>query len=362
MTKIGFLGPIGTYSHQAALQQFPTDITKNSHNNDDNNNQKEDETYEFIPLNTIPDCFDDLLHDSNKIDFAVIPLENSTNGQVVFSYDLLRDLMLNTKTDKTKSNLTNELVTDLTIVGEQYVSITHCLLSTHSNVTLDDLSNYEKINVYSHPQVWGQVKNYLNKLRSKCPETIWQTIDCNSTSNAVIKCRTLDEEIAKNDESKGKILNLAIASKIAGKLYNMNYVDESINDKLGNTTRFLVLKRHDNNTETLREPAANTTNMITLLTFLTEQDYPGSLVDVLNVLKDNDLNMTSISSRPFNAESVEFIKRDNGKVVRKWQYIFYVEFNNNSCTDMTHFYKMINDKCLRWCQWGTFPRNDEYYK
>lgn len=344
---------MGTYSHQAALQQFSTN----------NNTTDIEEDDEFIPLSTIPDCFDNLLDDSGKIDFAVIPLENSTNGQVVFSYDLLRDLMLNGKNNDGRSKLSNEIVSDLTIIGEQYVSITHCLLSANPNISLDKLSEYERIDIFSHPQVWGQVKNYLNNLRLKCPNTLFQTIDCNSTSDAAIKCCSLNETQNQDPGNSNKVLNLAIASKIAGKLYKMNYVDELINDKIGNTTRFLVLTKNDTKTEALlRNTNRDPNNMITLLTFLTEQDYPGSLVDVLNVLKDNNLNMTSISSRPFNAESVEFIKLKDGEEIRKWQYIFYVEFNNNSSTDMQQFYETINDKCLRWCQWGVFPRNDEYYK
>ena len=87
--------------------------------------------------------------------------------------------------------------------------------------------------------------------------------------------------------------------------------------------------------------------------FTLELDDPGSLVDVLNVLKHYSLNMSSISSRPYNS----------GKNDRKWQYIFYIEYDSDpEDPKMTTFYKEINKKCVKWCLWGSFPRNQRYYQ
>ena len=215
--RVIFLGPKGTYSHQAALQQF-------------SNNDSE---IEYIPVQSIPQCFNEL--ERNKdISYSVVPLENSTNGQVVYSYDLLRDKMLQQDVQR----VGHRIIPDLEVVGEQYVSISHCLLTSSPISSINDLSTYKNIKIYSHPQVWGQVSNYLNKLKSICNNT--QLLDVNSMSNAVVLAKTEQDKLNPNDKDT---IYLSIASEIVAHLNQANIIEYSINDILGNTTRFLVLKR-----------------------------------------------------------------------------------------------------------------------
>lgn len=324
LSRVIFLGPRGTYSHQAALQQFGTEAD-----------------IEYIPTQSIPQCFEELERNKDMA-YSVVPLENSTNGQVVFSYDLLRDIMLQEDTNK----IGKRVIPDLKVVGEQYVSITHCLLTSASIESLDQLSQYRHIKIYSHPQVWGQVTNFINDLKAKCPDVKFETIDTSSTSGAVVIAKEEESKLLSDDRDT---LYLAIASETAAHLNNVNIIQHAINDKLGNTTRFLVLQRQTDK----QLPIHDESMQVSLLTFTTEQDEPGSLVDVLNILKDHSVNMCSIHSRPYN----------DPKSPRKWQYVFFVEYTlDKTKTDVDIFYNQIAEKCLQWCLWGTFSRNERYYQ
>lgn len=323
-----FLGPEGTYSHQAALQQF---------------GQREDVHVNFVPTQSIPQCFEKL-ENNLSIDYSVVPLENSTNGQVVFSYDLLRDLM-----HASTERKSNQIITPLEVVGEQYVSIAHCLISaSRLPKEIDPLSEYKTIKIYSHPQVWGQVNEYLTHLKEICQGTKFECIDTTSTSEAVSK-------IMYEKNSDTTTLEIAIASETAAHLNKAFILEHEINDKKGNTTRFLVLKRrNDEHVKTIGAPTQDRDFMdINLMTFTIKQDDPGSLVDILTVLKDHSVNMCSISSRPYS----------KGPKDTNWQYIFFIEYYY--CQENINwetFYKDFDLKCEAWCLWGTFPRNERYYK
>lgn len=318
-TKVLFLGPTGTYSHQAALQQFGSDPQ-----------------VEYICADSIPQCFERLENDKS-IDYAAVPLENSTNGQVVFTYDLLRDRMAD---QSDQSDEHNRVIPNLEVIGEQYVSILHCLIAS-SSVSLESLPLYKRIRVHSHPQVWGQVSRYLQTLESRCPETVLEKIDASSTSEAVKTA--LEAESSSDDAS---VLHLAIASNTAAKIHHAHIIDQSINDKQGNTTRFLIFRRRSSTSVQI----AKGRSTVSLLTFTIKQDDPGSLVDVLVVLKNHAVNMCSISSRPLASQG------------RKWQYIFFIEYYSDSeKTDWDAFYREISASCSLWCLWGAFSRNELYY-
>ena len=329
--KVIFLGPKGTYSHQAAIQEF-------GHFED----------AELIPSSSIPECFDRLETDED-INYSVVPLENSTNGQVVFSYDLFRDRMLHAEKKTAGSSCS---LPSIQVVGEQYVSIAHCLVSL-LDISLESLSNYEIVKLYSHPQVWGQVAEYLDALQKKFPNVSFTRSDSSSTSDAVSTAIALQN----NEPDQSKVLYLAISSEAAASINNANPIDKKINDKKGNTTRFLVLKRSaDAHAPSLiipnEEDEISKHTRVSFITF-TINDNPGALVNILSVLKDHSLNMCSIASRPFTTNEISS---------RKWQYVFFVEFYNNSTnTDWDAFYREIDPQCLTWTLWGTFPRNERYY-
>ncbi|CAK9682714.1 unnamed protein product [Candida parapsilosis] len=281
-TKVAFLGPEGTYTHQAVLQQFGS--------ND----------IEISPQQTIGDCFQAI--NTNFVDFAVVPFENSTNGQVVFTYDLLRDWFLS-----------QEKQCQFKIVGEQFVSIHHNLLS---NGSLDSINT-----IYSHPQVWTQVCGYLSTL----PKSITR-IDVGSTSKAA--------ELVSEDKTNK---SAAISSLMSSKLYNLPILKANIEDNVSNTTRFLILG--------YKEPPAHDTNnkeveKVTSLMFTLPHDDPGALCDVLVQFKENGINLTSISSRPAN--------------LQPWQYVFFVETVGKINSEML---KSIQKLCRDVAILGEFNRN-----
>ncbi|KAI5970399.1 PHA2 [Candida margitis] len=285
--KVAFLGPEGTYTHQAVLQQFGTN------------------EIEISPQASIGECFQAI--NSHSVDFAVVPFENSTNGQVVFTYDLLRDWFLK-----------GEPKCNFKIVGEQFVSIHHNLLS---NGSLEDIET-----VYSHPQVWTQVGGYISTLPSGITK-----IDVGSTSKAA--------ELVSQDKTNK---SAAISSLMSSKLYNLPILKANIEDNVSNTTRFLILG--------YTEPPVDETNhknhqKVTSIMFTLPHTDPGALCDVLVQFKENGINLSSISSRPAN--------------LQLWQYAFFVETVGKITTDVL---KSIQKSCRDVAILGEFNRNWRYNK
>lgn len=327
--KVAYLGPEGTYSHQAALQQFSGISTYD---------------VEYQPTSSIPECFESLEKEDSPVDYSVVPLENSTNGQVVFSYDLLRDRMLNCAADEV-----NSCKPKIEVINEVFVSIAHCLVSRDEIPDgLEALRDYEHLKLYSHPQVWGQVAQYVDELQARFSniKTITK-INCKSTSDAVLEgCMNHISNKSNNT------LHLIVANATAASIYNAHILDRDINDKPGNTTRFLVLANRYQH-QKIEKFTGQSNSMVALMSFTIRQDDPGSLVDILAVLKDYNLNMCSISSRPYEERTS----------ARKWQYIFFIEFYlREPHGHITKFYKEFGAKCIKWCLWGIFPRHENYYR
>lgn len=234
------------------------------------------------PQPSIGACFD-LLHDK-KVDFAVVPFENSTNGLVVFTFDLLRDWFI--KRDSQPATFR--------VVAEQFVAIHHYLLSN-----TDDLSKVTK--VYSHPQVWGQVTKFL-KLGA-LPAGVAR-IDTNSTSQAA-------QMVAADTENT----SACICLKASADLYQIPIRAAEVEDVKGNTTRFLVLghskpaspESNESESCTSENPAISLTSTM----FVLNHDDPGALCQALDSFRHHNVNLTSINSRPSGQS--------------RWQYVFFAE-------------------------------------
>lgn len=106
----------------------------------------------------------------------------------------------------------------------------------------------------------------------------------------------------------------AICSPLAAELYGLDVLVPSIEQRKGNTTRFLVLqKSSDEVVETHEEqPQIMQRKYKTLISFTIHHTKPASLANALAVFGKHEINMTSLNSRP------------QGE--RKWNYIFFVEF------------------------------------
>ncbi len=195
-----------------------------------------------IPLKTFYDVFETVKNHRNGI--AVVPIENSIEGSVSETYDLL-------------------LQDKIYVSGEIFQRINHCLIVN---------KDYKKIiNVYSHPQALGQCRNYIqrNKL---------EPIPAFDTAGAV-----------KFIKENKMMSSAAIASRRAAEIYDMEIFDEGIEDKKNNFTRFFVISK-----QLVDKPSGkDRTSIIFAL-----EHKPGSLYQVLKEFSRKSINLTRIESRP----------------------------------------------------------------
>ncbi len=247
--SIVFLGPLGTYSEEAALKQFG-------------------QGRNAIVCGTIDEVFRTL--EADNADYAIVPVENSTEGAVGLTLDLL-------------------LASSVKICGEVTLPIHHCLLSKQTDIS--------KIShVFSHGQSLAQCHEWLNR---SLPEVTREAV----TSNAYAAQMTHDLVASEGTFAA------AIASKRAAELFDLNVLAENIEDDPKNTTRFLVLGKHD--------VAASGEDKTSLA--ISTKNKPGAMVDLLEPLSRHGVSMTKLESRP----SKEGL----------WDYVFYIDIEGHQTDD-----------------------------
>ena len=224
--RLAFLGPEGTYTEQAAVDYDPT--------------------AERIPFSGIPRVVRAVL--SGETDEAIAPIENSMEGMVTFTVDLLID------------------ESGLKIKNEVIVPIHHCLLGDPGT----DLETVEV--VYSHPQALAQCRDYLT-----CRLPNAERIASLSTAGAV------------SDMRSSRYSAVAISSRRAAEIFDANIIERDIEDIRNNRTRFVILASEDH------EPTGNDR---TSICFDYDLDAPGLLYDTLGEFATREINMIKIESRP----------------------------------------------------------------
>ena len=230
---------------------------------------------QLIPMKLFQDIFDALRNDS--IDCAVVPVENSIEGSVNEIYDLLLDA-------------------DKKITGEMFLKIEHCLIA------LPDSNAITK--VLSHPQALAQCRNYIKRRNL-------DSIPSHDTAGSV----RLIKEKKINDTA-------AIASKNAAEFYNMKILDQNIEDRKNNFTRFLVLS----DLQTAPSKSDRTSMIFGL------KHTPGSLYSVMQEFDHHKINLTKIESRPTKE--------------KPWEYNFYVDFEGHiEEDDVKNAINNIEKKC-----------------
>lgn len=335
---------------------------------------------------------------------AIIPIENSTNGSVVLACDSLRDYIHNSPENNQ----------GVTVINEIFVPIQHCLISF-----APDVSHVSKL--YTHPQAWGQVTNFLTTelpVSNGIPR-----IDADSTSAAVaIVAKELQSKLESNgrtsDDDDGKesysndpknILgndqkySAAIASSAAAKVHNVPILVPNISDVTTNTTRFLVFVRPDFpigeleylsqkymacgyetahktdiktvNTKTVTNTTTNSTktsppgsisaDFVTLVSVTVSHTEPGSLCTCLQAFSKRNINLTSISSRPAYNPAFDRLKKKNDDKpsnLHNWEYVFFIEFYGNLYLDkaVQQVLDEIKQNCTRMTVFGSFPRASDY--
>ena len=231
---IGFLGPLGTYSEEAALLYDKT----------------ADRLYP-----TITGVGEAVA--AGEIDEGVVPIENSLEGPVTFTLDLLI------------------AQPTLFIRGEIDLPIEHYLLARPGTVPAEI-----KV-IYSHPQALGQCRQYLEKNYPQAEQM---------ASLSTILCVT--------DSFESKVPAAAISPRRASELYDVDILDRGIQDVANNVTRFAVIGLSDH---------APTGDDKTSMAFTLEKDSPGLLHRVLGEFSDRDINLLKIESRPTKQLLGEYI-------------------------------------------------------
>lgn len=205
--------------------------------------------------------FDDVVRAvaRGEADYGVIPIENSSAGFVSGNYDMIR-------------------TGGVKIIAQITLDINHCLVAV-DGAELDDI----KI-VYSHPQGLMQCREYIDQNNFK-------TESVSNTAKA-----------AKRIKEDGLIYQAAISSERAAEIYGLKILDKNINFSADNSTKFVILTKED----------IYLSESVNVSICFTTQHKVGALYDVMGIIDTNELNMTSIESRP--------------SLKRKWEYWFYVTF------------------------------------
>jgi chorismate mutase/prephenate dehydratase len=243
--SIAFLGPLGTYSEEAALKQFGLGRSA-------------------VVCGSIDEVFRTL--EAGQADYGVVPVENSTEGAIGLTLDLL-------------------LSSTLKVCGEITLPIHHCLLSKQTDIS--------KIShVFSHTQSLAQCHEWLSKT---LPKAAREAV----TSNA--RAAQMIHDLVSTDGT----FAAAIASKRAAELFNLNILAENIEDDAKNTTRFLVLGTHD-----VAVSGADKTSLV-----MTSKNIPGAMVELLEPLSRHGVSMTKFESRPSKQGL--------------WDYVFFVDIEGH---------------------------------
>ena len=224
--RLAYLGPEGTYSEQAAI-----DYARRS---------------ERVPYSGIPAVI--RAAESGQVDEAIVPIENSLEGVVTYTVDLLIH------------------ESPLKIRGEVVVPIHHQLLMP-PRARMEDVRV-----VYSHPQAIAQCRRYLAR---NMPNA--EHVASLSTASAV------------EDMNSSRHPAAAISSSRAAELFGATIAETNVEDVPNNQTRFIVLGSED---------AAPTGGDKTSICFDFPHDAPGTLYNMLGELARREINMIKIESRP----------------------------------------------------------------
>lgn len=199
-----------------------------------------------------------------KADFGMVPIENSLGGSVYDNYDNLVTFQ------------------DISIVGAVHLRIQHALLAC-KGTSIDLIKR-----VYSHPQGFAQCAKLIE-------EKGWEKITVSSTATA----SQLVSEMASTE-------NAAIASAVTAKYYNLEILQEDIQDDPRDYTRFVIIAANHTARKLFADKKANTASFV----FATANET-GALCNALNVFKQKGLNLTRLECRPIKGQP--------------WHYWFYAD-------------------------------------
>ena len=231
--RVSYLGPKGSFTQIALIKYFGED-------------------FDQVPQKKIEDVFRSV--ELNDSDYGIVPIENSFEGSVNNTHDLL-------------------IGSDIQIYDEIQVRINQCLIAK-----TNDISQIEMI--YSHPQSFGQCQSWLKSNLSDA-----KLIPVFSNSEGA-------EKITSNNEA-------CIGSKTLTSLYGLNLLCENIEDSKENTTRFVILSHEQ------QDKLDN--SKISMIITPPNSDASGSLYNLLKPFASEEVNLLRIESRPSRGQLWSYV-------------------------------------------------------
>lgn len=234
MKRIAVQGIVGSFHEDAALKYFSDKI----------------EVVECKSFTSVCD-----LVDADKVDFAVMAIENSIAGSLLKNYQLIRDYHLK-------------------IIGEIYLHIQMNLMA------IEGVKPADITDIYSHPIALQQCMEYLEKYFPNVE--LHEGIDTAGAAKFISETRPMNAA--------------AIGNLRSAELYKLKVLETGIETNKKNYTRFLILAKHGNPTDKANKAS---------LCFEVGHFY-GSLARVLNVFAENEINLTKIQSVPIIGKPNEY--------------------------------------------------------
>ena len=273
--RVAYLGPAGTFSEQAAVQFFGSSI-------------------EHVPCVSFDEVFQAAA--AGTAQFGVVPVENSTEGVVTRSLDLL-------------------LTSPLHIVGEISLLVRHHLLRKGEG----SLRGIEA--VLAHPQALAQCQGWLSK---HLPDAERRAVSSNAEG----------ARLAATNPSWA-----AIAGERAGTEFGLHIAAHAIQDDAFNRTRFAVVCLP----QTLAAPQASGKDCVSLV--VSVPNRPGAVHDILVPLKQHGVSMTRFESRPARSG--------------QWEYFFYIDVEGHpSQPHVAAALEDLRRLCAFYKVLGTYPVGD----
>ena len=238
--RVGYLGPEGTFTEEALLASAAPDAV------------------EPVALASIYDTVAALRDE--RVDWAIVPIENSLDGSVSVTLDLLADASAG-----------------IEVVGEWLLRVRHSLIAAH------ELGLNEIETVLSHPQVPGQCERFLRS----------------ELAHATILAASSTAEAVRTVAAQNRRDQAALGTSLAARIYGATVLREGIEDRDDNQTRFVWLARAGQAAE--RPPlraAASGPWKTSLMFWGAGADHAGWLVRCLDEFARRDINLTKIESRP----------------------------------------------------------------
>lgn len=229
--SVAYMGPVASYTHLAAIKRFG-------------------KSTEYMSVPGIKEVF--LEVEKGTADYGCVPIENSTEGSINYTYDMFAD-------------------SDIKIYSELELQIKHCLMSKQKNIKAIKT-------IYSHPQSLAQCRGWLE---ANVPYAVLKEVASNSKAAIM----------AAGDKSAA-----AVAGELAAEINGLNILASSIQDVAENVTRFFILGKG----QSRKTGDDKTTIMVSI------KDKVGALYHLLKPFEEYKINLTNIESRPSKKKAWDY--------------------------------------------------------